>query len=177
MRSKRLHHKPCFYNGFYNPQKAKLSLDHTLSRVIIGLNLTYSCEISGVTKTVIFASFPISHNNQSYIITRIQTQKHVPLPCTAFIAEEAYYHNSLVYSGSSTYYKVRLTNYKNTILVVSFMQIGLSINIYSYTQCHTGIFESRMHLALFSSILFSHYPYLYTRDNGLRTMDTILMYQ
>ena len=117
------------------------------------------------------------HNNQSYTITRIQTQKHVANPCTAFIAEEDYYHNSLVYRGGPTLYKVRLTNYRNTILVVSFMQIGLSNNIYSYTQCHTGIFESRMHLALFCSILFSHYPYLNTRDNFLRTMDTILMYQ
>lgn len=117
------------------------------------------------------------HNNQSYIITRIQTQKHVANPCTAFIAEEAYYHNSLVYSGGPSLYKVRITNYRNTILVVSFMQIGLSNNIYSYTQCHTGIFESRMHLALLSSILFSHYPYLNTRDNFSRTMDTMLMYQ
>jgi hypothetical protein len=46
-----------------------------------------------------------------------------------FIDEEEYYHNSLVYSGGSTLYKVRFTNYKNTILVVSFMQICLSNNI------------------------------------------------
>lgn len=127
MRSKCLHHKPCFYKGFYNPQKVKLSQINILSRVIIGLNLTYSCEIIGVTKSVVFTSFHIMHNNRSYIITRIQTQKRVPNPCTAFIDEEEYYHNSLVYSGGSTLYKVRFT--KNTILVVSFMQICLSNNI------------------------------------------------
>jgi hypothetical protein len=82
------------------------------------------------------------HSNQSYIISSIQTQKHVPNPCTAFIDEEDYYHNSLVYSGSSTLYKVRFMNYKNNILVVGFMQICLSNNIYTYTQYHTGIFEA-----------------------------------